>query len=284
MRTRFFILSACCLALTALPSGAEETERPALTATSILSRMATVYANCKSYRDSGLVKTTYAQAASNWTAEIAFSTAFVRPDHFRFEFKGGGAGRDTGGVIWSNGEEVKWGFIREGIRTKDSLGDALFGAVAESSSTSSNIPHLLSAKCSSNGYHRGVLTGVTDPERLEDADLGELQCFRVKFRPFGSGERCITLWIEQNTLLVRRVDSQLRQPNLRWDSTATYTPVLDQEVADTLLAFKSPDGNLADVEGRWPMGVLVLIVATVVLVAAGLSQKGRAVLKNLCRW
>ncbi len=56
------------------------------TAAQILARMDKVYANCKSYRDTGVVKIVFAETdGSHHTVKRPFATAFVRPDRFRFE-------------------------------------------------------------------------------------------------------------------------------------------------------------------------------------------------------
>ena len=77
----------------------------------ILDRMAKAYADCKSYRDSGIVTTVFVEDAGKRTVEKPFTTAFVRPDMFRFEFK------DANGryLISSNGQDVQtWWDVQTG--------------------------------------------------------------------------------------------------------------------------------------------------------------------------
>jgi hypothetical protein len=68
-------------------AAADEPKQDALTAKQVLDRMAKVYAGCKSYRDSGLVKTVFVQVDGKHTVEKPFTTAFICPDRFRFEYK-----------------------------------------------------------------------------------------------------------------------------------------------------------------------------------------------------
>src|SRR5438477_379323 len=106
----FFMPAACCLitAAVVLPLSADEPKPQALKAQDVLDRMAKTYAGCKSYHDSGVVKTVFVQANGNRTVEKPFTTAFVRPDRFRFEYKekeGGGPERRY--IVWRQGKEVQ---------------------------------------------------------------------------------------------------------------------------------------------------------------------------------
>jgi outer membrane lipoprotein-sorting protein len=56
-----------------------------LTSEEILDRMVEAYSSCKTYQDSGVVKTIFIQNGGERVVEKRFTTAFVRPDRFRFE-------------------------------------------------------------------------------------------------------------------------------------------------------------------------------------------------------
>src|SRR5579862_4896981 len=77
----------------------------------LLNRMSKVYAECKSYHDSGTVKVVY--LVDGEVDEKSFTTAFVRPDHIRFEYRqehGGNKGERY--VVWESGKDVRaWGDI-----------------------------------------------------------------------------------------------------------------------------------------------------------------------------
>src|SRR4051812_21740201 len=102
---------------------AQETKQEELTAQDILDRMANAYAGCKSYQDSGQVQTVFIQLNSRRTDKKPFTTAFVRPDHFRFEYKSIKAGGDEARyIVWRRGAEVQtWWDIRPGVEKPDSL-------------------------------------------------------------------------------------------------------------------------------------------------------------------
>ena len=57
-------------------------------AENIMGQMASTYATCHSYVDEGEVRTVFLQQnGRRWTQVKPFSTAFVRPWEFRFEYK-----------------------------------------------------------------------------------------------------------------------------------------------------------------------------------------------------
>src|SRR5713226_836535 len=111
MRVVFLVLTlaACCLitATVVLPLSADEPKPQALKAEHELDRMAKAYSGCKSYYDSGVVKTVFVHADRNRTVEKPFTTAFVRPDRFRFEFKSNEVdGQERRYIVWRKGKEV----------------------------------------------------------------------------------------------------------------------------------------------------------------------------------
>lgn len=70
------------------PSCQNAVQQEALTPKQILARMAKAYSECKSYSDTGLVKTVYiSDNGRKRIVEKPFTTAFIRPDRFRFEYK-----------------------------------------------------------------------------------------------------------------------------------------------------------------------------------------------------
>ncbi|MFL5330031.1 MAG: hypothetical protein ACJ8C4_14090 [Gemmataceae bacterium] len=60
-----------------------------MNAEDIMLAMARMYAACNTYRDTGRVVTRFVDLSGKvmHSAERPFSTAFIRPDRFRFEFR-----------------------------------------------------------------------------------------------------------------------------------------------------------------------------------------------------
>src|SRR5436309_3249582 len=87
-RRLFLFLTGGLLAKVGLAgTGPVEAEEEPLSAAEILQRMAQTYAACNSYQDSGSVVTVFRSRGGERTTTRPITTAFVRPDRFRFEFQ-----------------------------------------------------------------------------------------------------------------------------------------------------------------------------------------------------
>jgi len=235
MRVVLTFATCCVVAFVAGQSVyADEPKPDAINAAEVLDRMAKAYAGCKSYHDSGVVKTVFVRANGNQTVEKPFTTAFVRPDRFRFEYKEKQGGRpEHRYIVWRKGKEVvTWWDVRPGVEKPESLGRALAGATGVSDSSSHTIPALLLPR--EIGGRR--LTDLSDAKRAKDAKLDRVYCFRIEGKFAGSP---VTLWIEQKSLLVRRIDTQKQFDDFRTETT-TYDPAIDEEIPDKKLEFDPP--------------------------------------------
>ena len=155
----------------------------------ILDRMAKAYADCKTYRDSGVVKTLFVQDTGNRTDEKPFKTSFVRPDQFRFEYK-----EETRRyIIWSKGKDVQtWWDVKPGIEKPESLQLAVGGATGVSGGSAARIPAMLMPDKLKGwgGVH------ISDAKRIEDGKLEKVECFRLEGKYV---DNPITLWIEKKS-------------------------------------------------------------------------------------
>jgi hypothetical protein len=181
----------------------------------ILLAMKRAYASCRSYRDTGLVKTTsVTDEHSSFGSELPFATAFVRPGRFRFQFTDTGLGeRASAYIVWSDGAEVRsWWDAKPGVRRPASVREALEVATGISGGSSVRVPGLLMPDALPGGRpaHR--------PERIADADDRGVTCVRVRGRAgrpvhAHDGARSVTvldefvtLWIDPSTHLLRKVE------------------------------------------------------------------------------
>jgi outer membrane lipoprotein-sorting protein len=227
-----------------LPVRADAPEKDPLKAQDVLDRMAKAYASCKSYRDSGVVKTVFFGATGNFTAEKPFATAFVRPDRFRFEYKEKqGLGLENRYIVWRRGKEVQtWWDIKPGVEKLDSLELALSGATGVSGGSARTVPALLLPK----EVHGQRLTEITEVKRVEDAKLDKFDCFRLEGKFILQLEAKFinsptTIWIDKKTFLVRRIDAQMKFDDFRTEETTSYEPAVDEEIPDKMLAFDPPE-------------------------------------------
>ena len=204
-------------------------------AAKILERVAQTYAGSRTYQDKGVVKTVFVNGERRRTTERRFHTAFARPDRFRFEFSERTCCEDVGRyIIWQNGPEVlKWWEIQPTVEKMESLRMALGAAAGVSAGTSDTIAPLLLPD-----LRPGRLTRPAEATLLTDADLDGVRCLRVQVSERGQP---LTIWIDSGTYLIRRLDeSRKLSEGTQTETTTTYEPVIDQEVAEDALAFGAP--------------------------------------------
>ena len=225
-------------AATSQVSAQGEPEHVALTAAEVVERMANAYADCVTYHDLGSVRTIFVQADGERIVKKPFRTAFVRPDRFRFEYsEPTRSNSESRYIVWSNGEDVQtWWDITPGILEPQSLEIALARATGVSGGSAHTVPALLMPD--QIGGRR--LTDVSDARRIEDARLEDIDCFRIQGL---LGSSSATLWIDKNTSLVRRIDSQAEFDDFSTRTTTTYEPVIDGEVTAGMLAFDPPSAR-----------------------------------------
>jgi Predicted periplasmic protein (DUF2092) len=228
---RRFVLLTACGGLLAMLLQTQATADD-LTAKQIVERMAKEYAQCKSYRDSGVVKTVFIGTDRQRTVEKPFTTAFVRPDRFRFEYKDD---KERRYIVWRDGKDVQtWWDVTPGIKKPASLRSALAAATGVSSGSAHAVPALLIPD--EVGGRR--LTGITEAKRIEDAKLDKVDCFRIQGQ-YGGYPR--TLWVDKKTFLVRRIDLERKLGvDFRTERTWIYEPVIDGEISDKMLEFNLP--------------------------------------------
>ncbi len=254
--TRWLKLSGACLAVAvgvaAAAAGSKGGQE--LTAREILERTARVYAECASYRDTGRVVTTFHTIDGTVTKGLSFSTAFVRPDRFRFEYRTVGSRAEAPAyVIWRRGDEVKsWWVLRPGVKVEKSLSMALAAATGVSAGSAHAVPSLLMP----TEVRGRRLSDLTEAVRKADEPVEGHACFVVEGkipppppevvkrlnlpRPYPAVPE--TVWIDQTTYLVRKIERTL--PAGRSDAVemTTYESALNPTVPESALAFDPPAG------------------------------------------
>jgi hypothetical protein len=247
-RSLFWLLAAAPI-LAGTRAGAQDgtiaADSAALSPVKILLTMKRVYAGCRSYRDSGTVRTSSEAEGSRFGGETPFKTAFVRPGPLRFEFVDTGLGdRSSKLVLWWNGAEVhSWWDAQPGERLSDSLQQALDAAAGISGGVSLRIPGMLLPAVVGAG------APLVGPERLRDADDRGVACLRItgksRATPYtqttGSitvtvQDESITLWIDRARFFLRKVEDVKTLSTYRMTRTTTYTPELDVDLPPDALA------------------------------------------------
>ncbi|MFA7231930.1 MAG: M56 family metallopeptidase, partial [Victivallaceae bacterium] len=223
---------------------------PALTPEQIIAKMAETYAKCKTYQDSGTVKTIFFQDTGERVEEKPFTTAFVRPDLFRFEYKekvDSFLKEKPCYIVWRKGDEVLTWFYatNPNIVTKaTSLSFGLAGATGVSSGSAHTIPALLLSEAGGS-----KLSDLKETKLLEDGSFDNSKCFRVQGKFIYKNDNAnvirkpTTIWIDKNTLLVRKIDEENVFSYFRTEVTTTYYPVINKDIPGSALEFNPPGGN-----------------------------------------
>jgi hypothetical protein len=219
-------------------------DHQSLSARDILDRMTQVYANCRSYRDSGTIQELI-HSNSDGTAvlEHRFSTAFVRPDRFQMTIEAtrGNVSRDVL-VIWSSGDQIKKSWtLQPGIQRPISLISALSGSAGTTKGLSARVPPLLI----STDVGTPHMPYMQDAMRVEDDTLENSVCFRID----GHREKTIEtqeptriqthtmLWVDQKTFLLRKIHEKIDINGSLTEEVTSYDPTIDQDVSEEQLQF-----------------------------------------------
>ncbi len=171
----------------------------------ILDRMAKAYAECKSYRDSGVIKSVIVKntGSPEFTVEHSFTTAFVRPDRFRFEIKNED---DDRLLISANGQNVRtWWDVEPGIQETGVTGVSPWLKPSGFSGGQMSV-EFPPCSCRKNWRVSGDLD-LIDPKQIEDGKLQNVECFRLEYN---FRDEQITLWIDKQSYLVRRIDERIK--------------------------------------------------------------------------
>lgn len=194
----------------------------------ILNGMVAAYATLATYRDSGEVRLSQDRQGENVVERIVFSTAFVRPELFRFEFEWPApAVNPKPYVVWSNGQGARsWWALRPGIREFDSIEFALGGPTGISHRSATRIPGLLMP----NMLWGSGMRHLERPVLLGEEKVGASDCYKLEVMEGVDPGRPMTLWLDMETYLVRKVHTSRNLPGGTRYMTALYSPHPNVEI------------------------------------------------------
>ncbi len=219
-----------CSALVSCIASAE-----AQTATEILAKVSSVYANCRTYSDEGLTSTTEDGGRHSY-----FRTSFVRPGAFRFQIwvnsdKPGGV---KPWAIWTDGDTVKI----PGISTPTGLQhlrlDSALSRMGQFSDGSSLVvPPLLFP----DAFRPIQLFSVIVGARVAGEDLIDGRpAFRIEGARSGLP---LKLWIDKTQYLILKTSRRVTFDDREIESTVQYKPRLNVEVPPEDLALPDLPGQ-----------------------------------------
>jgi hypothetical protein len=226
----------------------------------LLRAMAAVYASCTSYRDRGEVRSNIVHGDEPIApSPRPFETAFVHPGRFRFEFRDQmhGTGPWNRYIVWTDGLEVRthWDLMPQ-QESPASLGYALAGATGISGGSAHRIPALLMP----DRIEGFKLTDLVEVELLGTTDLDGDRCYQLRARMPAPSQEAISqarevtlrttgrepprtrrdpmlLWIDAESLLLRREEEHVDFEWFSSDHVTTYYPELNVPIPEAALEF-----------------------------------------------
>jgi hypothetical protein len=224
----------------------------------IIDRSIAVYANCNSYVDEGEVKTIFYQSNGSRTVIKPFTTAFVRPSDFRFEYQElRNQAVWSRYIIWQDAEGVKtWWSIRPGVESPASLAMALAAATGVSSSASFTIPTLLMPETRIGNQ----LKSLTALKLLSDQEINGRPAYQIQGAVTKNPSHIdvvdarngpVTFWLDKESLLIVKIFRTVAFPDapargnmpavtaFETETTTTYRPKINTG-AEGKLAFNAP--------------------------------------------
>jgi len=215
----------------------EPSSAPATRAQEILTKMLAAYQACKSYRDTGEVTNKRDAEGMSLEGKHTFSTAFVRPDRFRFESKGNmfGRGPDRDHVIWAVDGAIRiWATGDAAAREHKTIGESLYRFLGTSGGSAGLAPRLLIGE--HNWMH--LPNHLRSPKLLAEEKIGGVLCYKIQGQPHGGEKRDRhTVRIDNKSYLIRKM---VEKASKLGTTTMTYKPEIDVDIADDAFTFAPP--------------------------------------------
>lgn len=228
-------LSTGGLAFVIVLAVAFSSQGQSLSAQQIIDRSMAVYANCISYVDEGEVKTLFLESDRKRTVIKPFTTAFVRPSDFRFEYKERRGEEEWDSyIVWKDAESVKtWWSIRPGVESPETLSRALAGATGVSSGSANTIPTLLMPEMKMGSSIKS-LSGL---KLVGEEEVNGSKAYKIEGTDLRN--RSVTLWLDEASFLIVKTFRTASFPKFETETTTTYKPQVNVS-ADGKLAFNPP--------------------------------------------
>ena len=229
-RARLLHLSAIVTissSMTALPAAAQS---PTLTPPALAKRVNDTYAQARSYRDEGTVTSELFKGKERQALTQSFQTAFVRPNHFRFESKDTA---DLGGIeqkyiIWTTkgaDDSMRWWSLKS-TEEHGRLDLWLAGGRSITGGASLAVPLLLLPSLA----HTPLITDLKSLHTLPNEKVDGTPCLVLE----GVREETrdtITIWVGQSDFLIRQIRRSGANADFRSVVTLTYHPQLNVAIS-----------------------------------------------------
>jgi outer membrane lipoprotein-sorting protein len=200
------------------------------TADDVLKKMFEVYRECRSYRDTGVMKSAIrAPVAGNEKTEN-FTTCFKRPDRYRFTKSWMLDGKEEEQVIWRSGAEfqIRWN-TRPNLKPADSLETAIGLGHPQSEITAAML--MADVKHS--------LAGDTVGHKLAGDDaIDGRACWQID--ALTTKQQPAKFWIDKQSFLLRQFRHSRKAGEVLDERTITWQPEINVEIPDSALQLDPP--------------------------------------------
>jgi outer membrane lipoprotein-sorting protein len=260
MRRRGLILIfiACVAFVIAFSTHAQKPRSPSKPATpsasgNILERSRATYAALQSYSDTGTITTEdILPGAPAIVEHHTFATAYRAPRQYYFDFKKDPEAGDERFVIWCERDDFNTWWSATGVHEKYEKGRGEF-AFATASEPTKGSAMLISPLLFSKANLQGPLLNLKDEKDVGTEDVGGRSCHKITARMVltysDSGqtaeERSVIVWIDAETLLVRKVFEDTPRGSMEGSAsriTTIFDPQANPNLDDARFRFAIPKG------------------------------------------
>jgi hypothetical protein len=195
------------------------------TAREVLNKMADVYSQCMTYRDTGEVKQRTGRT-------VSFSTAFQRPALFKFEyFSSMGLvflQHTDHFVLWRTapGDVQMWWTVKPQVDTKP-MNQAIASATGVSATSSHNIPGLLMPE-EVTGF--SLASDWTDTAPVIEEFVDGHVCYKISGHYPTAPNEVLTIWVDKESLLIRKLANNRE--------VITYSPEINAPIDFSAFQFE----------------------------------------------
>jgi len=206
----------------------------------VFERMTKVYAECKSYTDTGVIEAVVRQTPNspNVIIDHSFTTAFVRPGRLRFEIED--EDKEKLLISANDGNIQTWWDLEPGIRKPASLDLAFAQALGFAGGNVGHVPALLMPQ--ELEFWEASLK-VAELQRMYERKLENVECYCLDFK---FDEQRTVLWIDKQSYLIRRIEQWINSEDLYAEWRTTFIPTINGNVTEQMLEFDPPGQRAAD--------------------------------------
>jgi outer membrane lipoprotein-sorting protein len=247
----FLLLPAGALA--AVHLGGEHRSTKLSRFSEILDRSRAKYAGLKAYADTGTVMTEYKGSGDPGPATVeshSFKTYYRSPRQFFFEFvKDPNVGEERF-VIWADGADFYTWWSATKVRDNYPKGQGGTAFALATFPTKGSLMQIAPLLFAEGGLH-GPIVDIKVLRSDETEEINKHRCYKVVGEvalAYGTGAvtsvRATTVWIDAETLLVRKILEETPKNGAGIDRiTTTFEPVADPKIDDARFKFDPAAGD-----------------------------------------